>query len=64
MADTYTKFDNSAKDLPKQVQQDLNTGKDMFQTYTSQKVDMSKMFGKFNQTNTMNGVTVSGESRK
>ncbi len=63
MADAFTKFDNSAKDLPNQVQADLKQANYMFQTYGDKKVTVGGMFGKANQVNTMNGSEMASETR-
>lgn len=64
MADNFTKIDNSAKDLPKQVQKNLEGDKSMYQVYGDAGKSVKDMFGKSNQTNTLSGVEMSNEKRK
>lgn len=64
MAEGFTKIDNSAKDLPKQVQKNLEGDKSMYQVYGDISKSVKDMFGKSNQTNTLNGVEMSNEKRK
>ncbi len=64
MAEGFTKIDNSAKDLPKQVQKNLEGDKSMYQTYGDTSKSVKDMFGKSNQTNTLSGVEMSNEKRK
>ena len=64
MAEGFTKIDNSAKDLPKQVQKNLEGDKSMYQVYGDTSKSVKDMFGKSNQTNTLSGVEMSNEKRK
>ncbi len=64
MADTFTKFDNSADDIVKQQQKTFNQANQMFQTYGNKEVSVAQLKGKFNQTNTPGGMESSTESRK
>ena len=64
MADTFTTFNNSADNLPKQNEKNLQNSNFMFQTYGDKKLNIKQMFGNANQTNSQSGMEMADESRK